>query len=143
MFIKKWTIHPIFSVFYNFSILSYIYLAHHRLEWSLNKMSLFKNWKLIVATMTVAMFTACAGGGNSDNDDIRSDAEEGYSEVDNGGSGAAAKKKKEPPKEVIDENKLKKTEQEATAINEDNHKLRKEIFDAKNKLGMSTAEDAE
>ncbi|SHK33797.1 hypothetical protein [Fibrobacter sp. UWEL] len=103
-------------------------------------MSLFKNWKLIVATMTVAMFTACAGsnGGSDeeyDDDDVAAET--------SGGAKTSAKKKKEPPKEVIDENKLKKTEQEATAINEDNHKLRKEIFDAKNKLGMSTAEDAE
>lgn len=101
-------------------------------------MSLFKNWKLIVATMTVAMFTACAGS-NGGSDEAYDD-DDAAAET-SGGKGAA--KKKEPPKEVIDENKLKKTEQEATAITEENHKLRKEIFDAKNKLGISTAEDAE
>lgn len=101
-------------------------------------MSLFKNWKLIVATLTVAMFTACAGGSNGDSDDAAYDDDDSPAAVSSG-----AKKKKEAPKEVIDENKLKKAEQEATAINEDNHKLRKEIFDAKNKLGMSTAPAAE
>lgn len=103
-------------------------------------MSLFKNWKLIVATMTVAMFTACAGGSNGDSDDAAYDDDDSPAAT---ADGVKAKKKKEAPKEVIDENKLKKAEQEATAINEDNHKLRKEIFDAKNKLGMSTAPAAE
>lgn len=96
-------------------------------------MSLLKNWKLILAAMTVAMFTACAGssGGSSDNYD--SD-ETSYSEGDGG--------QKAAPKEKIDENKLKKTQEEAVAINEENHKLRKEIFEAKNKLGISTASEA-
>ena len=102
-------------------------------------MSLFKNWKLIVATMTVAMFTACAGGSNGDSDDAAYDDDDSPAAT---ADGVKAKKKKEAPKEVIDENKLKKAEQEATAINEDNHKLRKEIFEAKNKLGMSTADDS-
>ncbi|MCQ2097407.1 MAG: hypothetical protein MJY87_05615 [Fibrobacter sp.] len=106
-------------------------------------MSLLKNWKLILATMTVAMFTACAGSNGGSDDDYSSDDESSVEASSENSGAKAAAKKKEPPKEVIDENKLKKTEQEATAINEDNHKLRKEIFDAKNKLGMSTAEDAE
>ena len=101
-------------------------------------MSLFKNWKLIVATMTVALFTACQGGNGGSDESSYAEDDDSPAAVSNG-----AKKKKEPPKEVIDENKLKKAEQEATAINEDNHKLRKEIFDAKNKLGMSTAPAAE
>lgn len=88
-------------------------------------MSLLKNWKLILAALTVALFTACAGSsGGSDN--YSSDDESSYSE---GGSKAA-------PKEKVDEDKLKKTEKEAMDITEENHKLRKEIFDAKNKLGI-------
>ena len=89
-------------------------------------MSFFKNWKLILASLTVALFTACAGssgGGSSDG------GYEGGSE--GGGSGKAAVQK-----EKIDENKLKKNEEEAMALNEENHKLRKEIFEAKNKLGI-------
>lgn len=80
--------------------------------------------------MTVALFTACAGssGGSSENYDSDEAAAEG-------GQASA-------PKEEIDENKLKKTEQEAVAMNEENHKLRKEIFDAKNKLGISTAPES-
>ena len=65
-------------------------------------MSLFKNWKLILAASTVALFTACAGssGGSSDED---------YS--DDSDSPSA--------------------------------QLRKEIFEAKNKLGISTAPASE
>ena len=95
-------------------------------------MSLFKNWKLILAASTVALFTACAGssGGSSSDDDYGDDS----------GSPSA---QRSAPKEKIDENKLKKTEDEAVAITEENHKLRKEIFEDKNKLGISTAPASE
>ncbi|MCQ2107068.1 MAG: hypothetical protein MJZ26_14915, partial [Fibrobacter sp.] len=94
-------------------------------------MSLLKNWKLMLAAAAVAMFTACAGSNGGSDDD--------YDDSDSPAEASSAKKA--APKEKIDENKLKKTEQEATAITEENHKLRKEIFDAKNKLGISTATD--
>ncbi|MCQ2103635.1 MAG: hypothetical protein MJY98_10495 [Fibrobacter sp.] len=97
-------------------------------------MKFFKNWKLIVAAMTVAMFTACAGSNGGSDDE--------YDDSDSPAETSASAAKKAPPKEKIDENKLKKTEQEATALTEENHKLRKEIFEAKNKLGMSTADDS-
>ena len=89
-------------------------------------MSFLKNWKLILAAFTVALFTACAGssGGSSD---------EGGAE---GGAAGGAGGKAAVQKEHIDENKLKKNEDEAMAMTEENHKLRKEIFDAKNKLGI-------
>ncbi len=88
-------------------------------------MSFLKNWKLILASLTLALFTACAGssGGGSD---------EGGAEGSAGGAGGKAAVQKEH----IDENKLKKNEDEAMAITEENHKLRKEIFEAKNKLGI-------
>lgn len=89
-------------------------------------MSFLKNWKLILASLSLALFTACAGssGGNSD---------EGGAE---GGAAGGAGGKAAVQKEKIDENKLKKNEDEAMAMTEENHKLRKEIFDAKNKLGI-------
>ncbi|MBR2075034.1 MAG: hypothetical protein IKB43_11800 [Fibrobacter sp.] len=89
-------------------------------------MSFLKNWKLILASLSLALFTACAGssGGGSD---------EGGAE---GGAAGGASGKAAVQKEKIDENKLKKTEDEAMAMTEENHKLRKEIFDAKNKLGI-------
>ena len=92
-------------------------------------MSLLKNWKLILAAMTVAMFTACAGSSGGSDDDY------------DGGSEPSAQSS--APREKVDENKLKKTEEEAVALTEENHKLRKEIFEAKNKLGISTAPASE
>ena len=79
--------------------------------------------------MTVALFTACAGSSGGSDD------------YDSGDSGESVQSS--APKEHVDENKLKKTEEEAVAITEENHKLRKEIFEAKNKLGISTAPAAE
>lgn len=94
-------------------------------------MSLLKNWKLILAALTVALFTACAGSSGGSDEGGASDGS------------AAVEGKKAAPKEVIDENKLKKTEQEAMALTEENHKLRKEIFEAKNKLGIPVDRPAE
>ena len=87
---------------------------------------------MFLAASTVALFTACAGssGGSSSDDDYGDDS----------GTPSA---QRSAPKEKIDENKLKKTEEEAVAITEENHKLRKEIFEAKNKLGISTAPASE
>lgn len=100
-------------------------------------MSLLKNWKLILATMSVALFTAC-GGTSGGSDDSGSYGDDGYSESSsNGGSGkSAAAKKKEPPKEVIDQAKVDKSHKEASAITEENHKLRIQIFELKNELGI-------
>lgn len=86
-------------------------------------MSLLKNWKLLLAAFGIIMLTACGGtskGGSSDGADAQ--------------GGAQAQEK-----EVIDENKLKKAEQEAMALTEENHKMRREIFESKNKLGMPTS----
>ncbi len=94
-------------------------------------MSLTKKWKLILASLSFAFFTACAGGSNGGSDDAGYAGDDEGTEAVSGGS-----KKASAPKEVIDENKLKKTEDEAMAATEENHKLRKEIFDAKNKLGI-------
>ncbi len=97
-------------------------------------MSLLKNWKLLLSALAIAMFTACAGtsGGSSAGDDSYSGGGSA------GGSAAAAPQK---PKEEISEAKLKKAESEAMSSTEENHKLRKEIFEAKTKLGMSADEE--
>lgn len=95
-------------------------------------MFLLKNWKTLTLALSFMMLVACAGssGGGSSSEDYDSGA---------GPAGAGGGKKKE----VIDENKLKKNEQEAMALTEENHKLRREIFETKNKLGMPTEQPAE
>ena len=97
---------------------------------------ILKNWKLILAALSLAMFTACAGssGGSDDSGDDE------YSYEDDG-SGNTVKKKKAPVK--VDKNELKDSEKEAMALTEENHKLRKEIFDAKNKLGLPTGQGSD
>jgi hypothetical protein len=89
-------------------------------------MSLLKNFKLLLIAGTVVLFAACAGssGGSGSSDD------EVYYEDDGTGTKKAVKK------EVITEDKLKDTEKEATALTEENHKLRREIFDVKHQLGI-------
>jgi len=104
-----------------------------------------KKWKLVLASLSVALFTACAGSSNSGSSDTgytgsnesssESSSYTGYSENTEAAK-PAAPVKKEPPKEVINEKTLKKTQDEAAAANEDNHKLRKEIFEARTKLGL-------
>ena len=91
-------------------------------------MSLLKNFKLLLIASTVVLFAACAGssGGSGSSDD------EVYYEDDGSGTGT----KKAEKKEVETEDKLKDTEKEATALTEENHKLRREIFDSKTKLGI-------
>lgn len=91
-------------------------------------MSLLKNFKLLLIAGTVVLFAACAGssgGSGSSDDDV-------YYEDDGSGTGT----KKAVKKEVVTEDKLKDTEKEATALTEENHKLRREIFDSKTKLGI-------
>lgn len=91
-------------------------------------MSLLKNFKLLLIAGTVVLFAACAGssGGSGSSDD------EVYYEDDGSGTGT----KKAVKKEVVTEDKLKDAEKEATALTEENHKLRREIFDSKTKLGI-------
>ena len=91
-------------------------------------MSLLKNFKLLLIAGTVVLFAACAGssgGSGSSDDDV-------YYEDDGSGTGT----KRAVKKEVVTEDKLKDTEKEATALTEENHKLRREIFDSKTKLGI-------
>ena len=104
-----------------------------------------KKWKLVLASLSVALFTACAGSSNASSSDTgytgstessdNSSSYTGYSD-NNDDAAPAVQAKKEAPKEVINEKTLKKTQDEASAANEDNHKLRKEIFDARTKLGL-------
>ncbi|HHX16040.1 MAG TPA: hypothetical protein GX724_07775 [Fibrobacter sp.] len=87
-------------------------------------MSFLKKLKLFLITGTVVLLAACAGsssGGSSD--DV-------YYEDDGTGTKRAVKKEK------VDVNMLKESEKEAMSITEENHSLRREIFDAKHKLGI-------
>ena len=94
-------------------------------------MSLSKLWKLALASLCALSLAACAGsrqGGDEINED-------GYTEESEGGSAAKAKQ--------VDEDELKKTQEAAVKATEENHELRRQIFEAKTKLGISTQPAAE
>lgn len=98
-------------------------------------MSLLKNWKLVLAAFSVIFFFGCAGSsGGGDSGSVSEDEEVVYNE-----DGTAHTVKKEK----IDEDKLKDTEKEAMTATEENHNLRRDIFEAKSKLGITPDAQAE
>ncbi|MBQ2559327.1 MAG: hypothetical protein II565_01865 [Fibrobacter sp.] len=114
-----------------------------------------KKWKLVLASLSVALFTACAGSsndsgssdtgsytGSNETSSDNSSSYTGYSENQAEAAKPVVQQKPAAPKEVFDEKTLKKTQDEASAANEDNHKLRKEIFDARTKLGLPVQQPA-
>jgi len=76
--------------------------------------------KLSLCVFAFLFLAACAGskGGGGEGDD------------EGGSSGGRAAKEAAPKTEDI-----KKVREEATALTEENHKLAREVFDLKNKLG--------
>ncbi len=89
-------------------------------------MSLSQIWKLALASLCALSLAACAGSRQGAGNDAADGVE--YSEDESGN--AAAKK--------VDEDELKKTQEEAFKATEENHELRRQIFEAKTKLGIST-----
>jgi len=88
-------------------------------------MSLVKNWKTYLGVLSVLMFAACAGSKGG-----ASSSEEGGAQSLNADGTPAA------PKEEITEDKLKDAHDEAIKVTEENHELRRQIFEAKTKLGI-------
>jgi len=88
-------------------------------------MSLQKNLKtLFLMTIIALFFAGCAGSGGGG--DAQIDPVTGEQV---GGAGAQEEEK-------VDADELKKTEEEAMAVEKENHELRSDIFKAKNKLGI-------
>ncbi|NLO24451.1 MAG: hypothetical protein GX116_09015 [Fibrobacter sp.] len=87
-------------------------------------MSFLKKWKLFFVVSIVIFFTACAGssGGGGDHGDYDGSGT-------SGGDGGAKQT-------VVNKNELKDAEKEAIGLTEENHKLRREIFEAKHQLGI-------
>jgi len=106
-------------------------------------MSLSKSWKILplVAMLAVA-FTGCAGSKGSSSEggsEVGSSTESGT-----GSEGSVnAEGKPAAPKEDIDSDKLKKAQDDAMSAENENHELRRQIFDAKNKLGMPVEQSEE
>jgi len=77
------------------------------------------------------LFLAACGGSKSSRASYDDDGYEG------GGGGGGGSKRAAPAKTED----IKQANKEAVSLTEENHKLAKEIFDLKNKLGLSTDED--
>ncbi len=88
---------------------------------------MFKRVPLLLCAFAFMFLAACAGskgGGGSSYDDSE------------GGSGGGGRSEARAPR--ADE--LKEARNEANSLTEENHKLAKEVFDLKNKLGLPTDE---
>lgn len=92
-----------------------------------------KNCKFFLGALSVMMLIACAGskGGSAGSES----GDEGQS-LNADGTPAA-------PKEEITEDKLKDAHTDAIKTTEENHELRRQIFEAKNKLGIPVEQEAE
>jgi len=89
---------------------------------------MFKRVSLLFCACAFMFLGACAGskGGSSSY----------YDDSDEGGGGGRGSGEARAPR--ADE--LKEAKNEANSFTEENHKLAREIFDLKNKLGMPTDE---
>ena len=88
--------------------------------------------RLTILLCTFAFLAACAGskGGRTSSYDDDDD------EVGGGGGGGSGRVREAP----VRADELKDAHKDAVSLTEENHKLAKEIFDLKNKLGLPTDE---
>jgi len=94
----------------------------------------------------LALFSGCAGsksssaesGSGESGSAVSSEGSAGGSQASGSTSAKAA-----PPKEDVDSAKVKKAQDAALDQEKDNHEIRHQIFDAKNKLGMPTDQSAQ
>jgi hypothetical protein len=104
-------------------------------------MSLLKNWKLLLAMASVILLAACAGSkggsGSSESGSGSGSEEQTVTSYDENGKEIQVKK------EEIDENQLKNAQTQATSLTEENHQLRRQIFQEKTDLGIATDSDSD
>ena len=102
-------------------------------------MSLLKNWKLLLAMASVILFAACAGskGGSGSSESGSGSEQETVTSYDENGKEIQVKK------EEINENQLKNAQTQATSLTEENHQLRRQIFQEKTDLGIATDSDSD
>ncbi len=102
-------------------------------------MSLLKNWKLLLAMASVILLAACAGskGGSGSSESGSGSEEQTVTSYDENGKEIQVKK------EEIDENQLKNAQTQATSLTEENHQLRRQIFQEKTDLGIATDSDSD
>ncbi|MDR2583102.1 MAG: hypothetical protein LBC75_06450 [Fibromonadaceae bacterium] len=95
---------------------------------------MFKRVSLLFCACAFMFLAACAGSKSSGGSSYYDDSDDGGGYSSGGGKKGRGGGEDRPPR--ADE--LKDAKNEASALTEENHKLAKEIFDLKNKLGMPT-----
>lgn len=105
-------------------------------------MSLSKTLRLfaIVAISSIA-FSSCAGS-KSSTDGYQGGGSSENGEMSSGGVDEDGKPIPVPERKVS-KDELKETQKEATETETENHELRRQIFEAKNKLGIPVDQPAE
>ncbi|MCL1957045.1 MAG: hypothetical protein FWF63_06960 [Fibromonadales bacterium] len=97
---------------------------------------MFKRVSLLFCACAFMFLAACAGSKSSGGSSYYDDSDDGGGYSSGGGGGKKSRGgsgEDRPPR--ADE--LKDAKNEAAALTEENHKLQREIFDLKNKLGVS------
>jgi len=90
---------------------------------------MFKRVFLLLCACAFMFFAGCAGSKGGGSSSYYDDSDEG-----GGSSGGGGGKKGEPRAPRADE--LKEAKAEAVNLTEENHKLAKEVFDLKAKMGI-------
>lgn len=91
---------------------------------------MFKRLNVLVCASALLFLAACAGSKTASYDD--DDGDEG------GGGSGGGKRAKSAPVRADD---VKDAQKEAVNLTDENHKMAREIFELKNKLGLATDED--
>jgi hypothetical protein len=97
---------------------------------------MFKRVSLLICACAFMFLGACAGSKGGSSSSYYDDSDEGGGSGGGGGGRSRGSGEERVPR--ADE--LKEAKNEASSLTEENHKLAKEIFDLKNKLGMPTDE---
>jgi hypothetical protein len=94
---------------------------------------MFKRVSLLLCAFAFLFLAACAGskGGSSSYD---------YDDDGGGGGGGGGRRGSSNGERVPRADELKEARNEAVSLTEENHKMSREIFELKNKLGLPTDE---
>jgi hypothetical protein len=96
---------------------------------------MFKRVSLLLCAFAFVFLAACAGSKSSGGSSYYDDSDDGGSYGGGGKKGRGSSEERAPRAD-----ELKEAKNEAASLTEENHKLAKEVFDLKNKLGLSTDE---
>jgi len=95
---------------------------------------MFKRLNVLVCASALLFLAACGGSKKASSDDD-------YYDDDDGGGGGGSGGKRTAKAAPVRADEVQSAQKEAVNLTEENHKLAREVFELKNKLGLSTDED--